>query len=48
MREISQKNDATIMCYFRPSYVNKFDRLGITNHDNDNSKKLNDTIIYDC
>lgn len=48
MRIISQNNDATIMRYLPSSYVNKFDPLGITNYDNDNNKKVNDTIIYDC
>jgi hypothetical protein len=47
-RRISQNNDATIMRYFPFSYLNKFDPLGITNYDNDNNKKVNDTIIYDC
>ncbi len=48
MRRISQNNDSTIMRYFPPSYVNKFDPLGIKNYDNDNNKKVSDTIIYDC
>lgn len=47
MRRISQNNDSTIMCYFPPSYVNKFHPLGIKNYDNDNNEKINDTIIND-
>jgi hypothetical protein len=48
MRIISQNNDATIMRYLPSSYVNKFDPLDITNYNNDNNKKVNDTILYDC
>jgi hypothetical protein len=32
--------------YFPSSYVNKFDALDITNYNNDNNKKVNDTILY--
>ncbi len=46
MRRISQNNDATMIRYFPSSYVNKFDALDITNYNNDNNKKVNDTILY--